>query len=70
MTQLQTIENKIIKLTTLIETKYPELYKFLEENPVTMPSVNYPKINTKIMEDYLEDLSQLLRHHIKTHKTK
>lgn len=70
MSQLQSIENKIIKLTTLIETMYPELYKFLEENPLTIPSVNHPNINTKVMEDYLESLEQLLKHHIETHKTK
>jgi hypothetical protein len=70
MSQLQSIENKIIKLTTLIETMYPELYKFLEENPLTIPSVNHPNINTKVMEDYMESLEQLLKHHIETHKTK
>lgn len=70
MSHLQSIENKIIKLTTLIETMYPELYKFLEENPLTIPSVNHPNINTKVMEDYLESLEQLLKHHIETHKTK
>jgi len=70
MSQLQSIENEIIRLTTLIESMYPELYKFLEENPLTIPSVNHPNINTKIMEDYLESLDQILKHHIETHKTK
>ena len=70
MSQLQSIENEIIRLTTLIETMYPELYKFLEENPLTIPSVNHPNINAKIMEDYLESLDQILKHHIETHKTK
>ena len=70
MSQLQSIEDEIIKLTTLIESMYPELYKFLEENPLTIPSVIHPNINTKVMEDYLESLDQLLKHHIETHKTK
>ncbi len=70
MNQLQAIENEIIKLTTLIETEYPELYIFLDENPLTIPSVNHPNINAKVMGDYLESLNQLLKHHIETHKTK
>ena len=70
MNKLQIIENKITKLTTLIETKYPELYTFLEETPLTMPSINHPDINTQVMEDYLESLRHLLEHHIETHKNK
>ena len=70
MSKLQYIENEIIKITTLIETEYPELYVFLDETPLTVPSVDHPTINTKVMEDYLESLIQLLKHHIETHKTK
>ncbi|MGB5419939.1 hypothetical protein [Algibacter sp.] len=66
---LQNIENEIIKLTTLIATKYPEIYQFLEETPVTMPTVNRPGINAEIMKDYLESLKQFLKHHVKTHKS-
>ena len=69
MCQLQNIENEIVKITTLIGTKYPELYTFLDENPFTMPSINHPNIDTKVMEDYLVSLNQLLKHHIETHKT-
>jgi hypothetical protein len=68
MNSLKTIENDILKLTTLIEDKYPELYKFLDENPITMPTVSQPDINLKDMEDYLESLKQILKHHIETHK--
>ncbi|SFZ92303.1 hypothetical protein SAMN05428642_102645 [Flaviramulus basaltis] len=70
MNKLQIIENKITKLTTLIETQYPELYTFLEETPLTMPSINHPDINTQVMEDYLESLRHLLEHHIEIHKNK
>ncbi|MDG1730369.1 MAG: hypothetical protein P8K68_08685 [Algibacter sp.] len=70
MNLLQNIENEIIRLTTLINTEYPELYIFLEETPITIPSVNAPDINIKVMEDYIESLKQLLKHHIETHKKK
>ena len=68
MNVLQNIENDIVRLTTLIKTEYPELYKFLEETPITVPSVDNPDINIKVMEDYNESLKQLLKHHIETHK--
>ena len=68
MNVLQNIENDIVRLTTLIKTEYPELYIFLEETPITVPSVNDPDINIEVMEDYNESLKQLLKHHIETHK--
>lgn len=70
MSRLHNIQDKIFKLTTLIETEYPELYKFLEETPITLPSDNHPEITTKVMENYLESLEQLLNHHIETHNKK
>jgi hypothetical protein len=70
MNSLKTIENKVLKLILLIENEYPELYMFLDETPVTIPSINNPKINFKIMEDYFESLKQLLKHHIETHNKK
>jgi hypothetical protein len=70
MKTLKDIQNQITKLTTNIETNYPELYKMLDENPITIPSKTHPEMNIKIMEDYLESLKQLLKHHLETHKSK
>jgi hypothetical protein len=70
MTVLQNIEKDILRLTTLIKTEYPELYIFLEENPITVPSGDSPDINIKVLEDYNESLKQLLKHHIETRKKK
>ena len=67
MKNLQQIEDEINELTFKIETKYPELYRFLDENPVTIPSQNHPDINKKLMLDYLESLKQILKHHLETH---
>ena len=70
MKTLQDIQTQIIKLTTNIETNYPELYTMLDENPITIPSTNHPDINISLMEEYLESLKQLLKHHLETHKSK
>ena len=68
MKNLQTVLTQITQLTTDIETNYPELYRSLDENPMTIPSMNHPHIDSKVMQDYLGSLKQLLLHHIETHK--
>ena len=70
MKTLQGIETQITRLTTNIKINYPELYATLDENPMTIPSKNHPDINISVMEDYLESLKQLLKHHLETHKSK
>jgi hypothetical protein len=63
MEDLQNILTEISKLTSVIETKYPELYRNLDENPVTLPESKHPHINKQALQDYLESLKQLLKHH-------
>lgn len=70
MKSLQEIENEITALTFKIEAHYPELYKFLDENPITISTKGAAEINIKIMLDYLDSLKQILKHHIETHKNK
>ncbi|WP_153042724.1 cupin domain-containing protein [Rufibacter ruber] len=64
-TATQTLE-EITWLTSNIQSNYPELYQYLEENPLTLP----PQPNAPVdrYEDYLESLKSLLRNHITTHK--
>jgi hypothetical protein len=68
MKDLQQILSQISKLTTNIEVNYPELYQYLNEDPITIPSESNPDINIKVMNEYLESLKELLKHHIETHK--
>ncbi|WP_372793973.1 hypothetical protein [Lutibacter sp.] len=69
MNNLQSILNEISQLIKTIETNYPELYQFLDENPTTIPSEKNPTIDKKVLQEYLESLKQLLKHHIETHPT-
>lgn len=55
------IEEAILKITLKIRTEYPELLKYLEEMPVTIPDVKNPKINTKILQDYYNSLDSILK---------
>lgn len=68
MKNLRNVLIEIEKLTTNIETNYPELYRSLDENPLTIPTKQNPHIDKEVMQDYLESLKQLLKHHLETHK--
>ena len=70
MDALHEIYRQITKLTSTIEIKYPELYRSLNENPLTIPSTDNPVIDMDIMQDYLESLRQLVANYIETHKNK
>lgn len=70
MGELKDIVAKIINLTTTVETDYPELYQFLDEDPMTIPSVENPRMDKEVMQIYLDDLEQILKQYAKTHKAK
>lgn len=55
------IEDAILKITMKIKTDYPELSKYLEEMPTTIPDVKNPEINIKILQDYYNSLESLVK---------
>ena len=61
------INKSIIKITIEIEEKFPELSKFIDEMPVTIPDKNSPKINSEVLEDYQLSLKSLLTKYAVTH---
>ena len=69
MNNLGKVLTEITQLTNNIGTNYPELYNFLDENPMTIPANSHPHIDKETMLEYLESLKQLLRHHLETHKS-
>tara|TARA_R110000868_G_scaffold90193_4_gene250642 strand:- start:28 stop:258 length:231 start_codon:yes stop_codon:yes gene_type:complete len=68
MKRLQELTKEINDLTLKIEQEYPELYQYLDENPITIPCCDYPKVDTKNFSNYLDSLQQLLKHHIESHQ--
>jgi len=52
---------KILKITTLITEKHPELSAKLEEMPVTIPIESTPEITLEILRDYYESLEKMLK---------
>ncbi|WP_339627915.1 hypothetical protein [uncultured Maribacter sp.] len=66
MKDIHKLLKAITQLTTTIETNYPELYRSLDENPMTIPSTAHPHIDKELMQEYLESLKELLGHHLDT----
>ncbi|WP_055443463.1 hypothetical protein [Lacinutrix himadriensis] len=70
MKDLHNILTEITQLTNKIETNYPELYRSLDENPLTLPVSESPHMDKKVMAEYLEGLKQLLGHYVEEEKIK
>ncbi|MFH4967184.1 hypothetical protein V8G61_03175 [Gaetbulibacter sp. M240] len=70
MKTIQRIEDDILNLTNTIGKDYPELYTYLDETPITTPSLKHPRISAEVLEDYLKTLKELLKHHMETHNNK
>ena len=68
MKTLQELTKEISSLTLKIEQEYPELYQYLDENPITICNIQHPKMTIKVMHQYLDALKQLLEHYILSHK--
>ena len=61
--------NEAIFLTTIrIQEEFPELVKYLEELPETIPSTNEQGVSTDDLEAYLESLNNLISTYSKEHK--
>ncbi len=65
-TEKELIEN-ISKITMTIREEYPELIKFLNEMPETIPDVEHPEINTKNLQNYFNSLENLLLKYAPNH---
>ncbi len=69
MENLGTVLSEIVALTTTIETDYPELYRFLDEEPVTLLTEREVPIDQQTMQANLQSSKQLLKIYTKTHGT-
>jgi hypothetical protein len=68
MKNIQQLMQEIIRLTSEIETKYPEVYKYLEETPLLLWDAKEKNISTSDLESYLNTLKELLEDYLKTHQ--
>jgi len=54
------LNSKILKITMTIKDDYPELSKYLDEMPVTIPSEKDPEVTLNLLKGYYESLHSLL----------
>ncbi|MFI0429701.1 hypothetical protein [Mariniflexile sp. HMF6888] len=58
---------EISNITLEIETNYPELYQYLDENPITIPSEDNLNVDDNSLKNYLETLKIMLKKHKEEH---
>ena len=68
MKRIQEIFTKISQLTLEIEIKYPGLYRNLDEDPMTIPSMYRPSMDENVFLDYLDGLKQLVKRYLESQK--
>jgi hypothetical protein len=54
------LNSKILKITMTIMDQYPELSKYIEEMPVTIPNEKDPEVTLNNVKTYYESLSLML----------
>lgn len=64
------INAKIMKVTMVIQENYPELLKFLNEMPITVPIDSNPEVNVKNLQKYYDNLLSLFRNYVAEHQLK
>lgn len=61
------LNNDILKITLLIQEKYPELSKYITEMPVSNPDTENPEINIEHLTNYYESLATILKKYAPNH---
>ncbi|HLP64832.1 hypothetical protein [Flavobacterium sp.] len=64
------INAKIMKVTMVIQENYPELLKYLNEMPITVPIDSNPEVNVKNLQKYYDNLLSLFRNYVAEHQLK
>ena len=60
MKNQEELNRDILDLTQTIQKCYPELSKYIDEMPVTIPDEAHPEITIKTLNDYYASLTVLL----------
>ena len=58
------LNDAILEITLKIRNEHPELIKYLDELPLTIPDVSSPEINRKVLSDYHQSLEKILKKYV------
>ena len=61
------LNSKIFKIITTIKDQYPELSKYIEEKPMSIPSKKNTEIMLKKLQKYYDSLNSILNKYILEH---
>jgi hypothetical protein len=61
------LNDDILKITMTIKESFPELSKYIEEMPITIPNNSNPQINLKTLKDYYDSLDNLMKKYATNH---
>jgi hypothetical protein len=67
MKTIEELNQAILKKTMTIKDKFPELSKYIEEMPVTIPDVENPEITIKSLKEYYDSLDAILKKYAPNH---
>ena len=67
MEAVKEINAKIMELTMQMHTEYPELVKYLNEMPATIPNTGKPKMNEVTLTEYYQSLQSLIKEYKLSH---
>ncbi|WP_228853105.1 hypothetical protein [Aegicerativicinus sediminis] len=67
MKKTQQLLTEISTLLRQIEEEHPELYKYLDETPMTIPDMENPDIDQNTLNEYLESLKSMVDNYEKEH---
>lgn len=56
---------RIARITAIIQDRYPELTKYLDEMTTTIPYQKHPEISTLALKNYYDSLDSLVRNYAK-----
>lgn len=62
-TNEQELNAEIMTLTEQIKRQYPEVYRNLNEMPITIPDMATPEVKAKHLKDYVQSLKTLIDTH-------
>ncbi|MEL1245142.1 hypothetical protein AAEO56_12770 [Flavobacterium sp. DGU11] len=61
------LTEKILKITILIQEKYPELSKYFSEVQETLPAFEHPEVGTEELAKYYQTLEEMLKDYLLEH---
>jgi len=61
------LTDKILKITVLIQERYPQLSKYLSEVQETLPVFEHPDVNAEALGKYYQTLEEMLKDYLEQH---